>query len=146
MPTGPQLFIELMLRLKNFPEAAVLWLLLKEHADIREFKVSTGSIALELLPGVTNQREVHRAIVRLKKQGLIQARIHANYRTLVTVDRTAVLALLREPVADRLPGRNQKHFPFLDAWRDDALRVTCADGSPAEPPIATAPMSAPASI
>ena len=48
----------------------------------------------------------------------IIVRVPHTSKTLVTVNRDAVLALLSQPLPERLPALSQKTFPFLDAWND----------------------------
>lgn len=112
------LFIELITRLKKYDDAAVLMILLAEHADVKEEKVTAGKLSLDRFQESIDRKNVQRAFARLSAAGLISIRIHANTRTHVTVHRDAVLALLREPLAPRLPGMVAREFPFLDVWRE----------------------------
>ena len=114
-----QLFLELAQRLGHYSDAAVLWVFLKEQADITEYRASAERIASEQLQKTVKRWDVQRCIERLQKRGLLSIRVHANYRTHVTVSRDAVLTLLRTPMAERLPSRSTKHFAFLDAWTTD---------------------------
>ena len=137
--TCQQLFIELVQRLAKYSDAAVLWIFLKEHADVAEYKDSAERIAYDQLQQTVDRRDVQRSLGRLKQQGLISTRVHANFRTHVTVNREAVLELLRKPMAERMPSRSAKHFPFLDAWDADiaatqaAAVVESASGGVSEP-------------
>ena len=125
--TCQQLFIELVQRLAKYSDAAVLWIFLKEHADVAEYKDSAERIAYDQLQQTVDRRDVQRSLGRLKQQGLISTRVHANFRTHVTVNREAVLALLRKPMAERMPSRSAKHFPFLDAWDADIAATQAAE-------------------
>lgn len=118
--TGQALFIELVLRLQRYSDAAVLWIFLKDHADEREYTTTAVKMALDQLTGTVKRWDVQRSIARLQEQELIRVRVHANTGTKVTVDRNAVLRLLRDPLPERLPGLSRKEFPFLAAWEADA--------------------------
>jgi hypothetical protein len=138
--TGPSLFIEMVLRLQHYSDAAVLWIFLKEKADEREYTTTAVKMALDQLTGTVNRRSVQRSIERLQELGFIQVRIHANTGTKVTVDRAAVLRLLRDPLPERLPGLSRKVFPFLDAWVADAAATHPAgEGAPPAASVAAHP-------
>jgi len=111
-----ELFAQLVQRFKSYEDAAVLWILLKEHADAREFSVSTYQFASEQLCDSINRRTVSRCIQRLQEMGFIEVRVIRNYQTRVKVNREAVLDFLRQPLPERLPACSKKTFPFLDAW------------------------------
>lgn len=120
---GNELFIELVLRLKHFSDAAVLWILIKERADIKEFKTSVVRMAYDQLPGTIDKWAAHRSLKHLQELGLIRIRIHRKTATLVTVDRQAVFDLLDTELEERLPGLSKHEFPFLEAWDTErALR------------------------
>ncbi|WP_237734975.1 hypothetical protein [Comamonas sp. NyZ500] len=116
------LFAHLIQRFKNYPDAAVLWVLLKAQAEKNETSFSIGDIShIELcdtLPKTTVQRAIH----RLHETGFISVRAQKNTRTLISVNREAVLSLLRTPLAERLPILSKKHFPFIDAWNEDIAK------------------------
>ena len=116
------LFAHLIQRFKNYPDAAVLWVLLKARAEKNEASFSIGDIShIELcdtLPKTTVQRAIH----RLHETGFISVRAQKNTRTLISVNGEAVLSLLRTPLAERLPILSQKHFPFIDAWNEDIAK------------------------
>lgn len=114
---GIQLFARLVQHFRNYNDAAVLWICLKERADCKEYSVSVVELAsIELCDSIPRQ-SVRRAIQRLQQMGFISVRVQHKSKTLITVNREAVLALLRQPLPDRLPGCSDKKFPFLDAWR-----------------------------
>lgn len=116
---GNLLFARLVQHFRNYNDAAVLWICLKERADCKEYPVSVGELAsIELCDSIPRP-SVHRAIHRLQQMGFISVRVQHKSKTLITVDREAVLALLRQPLPDRLPGCSDKKFPFLDAWRSE---------------------------
>ncbi len=143
--TGQQLFIELVQRFARYEDAAVLWVFLKEHADQAEYKDSAERIAFDQLQETVKRWDVQRATQRLEEQGLISTRVHANFRTHVRVNQEAVLELLRKPMAEKLPSRSTRHFPFLDAWDADiaatqaAAVVESASGGVSEPPAGPHP-------
>lgn len=120
------LFIELVHRLKHYTDAMFLFGMLKERADLREFESTRPKMSRRQMEGAVTDREVRRSLERLQDSGLITVRTHANTRTHVTVNRQAVLDLLRQPVSPRLPGLHEFSFPFLDAWAADS------DASPQE--------------
>lgn len=114
--TGNHLFAQLVQRFQNYTDAAVLWILLKEEADVREHSTTAGSMAHEQLCGTARPTSVQRSFQRLEKMRFISVRTHKNTKTLITVHREAVLEFLRQPLAERLPALSQKQFAFLDAW------------------------------
>ncbi|MCR6480964.1 hypothetical protein NU688_32740 [Variovorax sp. ZS18.2.2] len=143
--TSHDLFVALVLALKTVEEAAVLWLLLTEHADVAEFKSSYPRMAENGLRQLIDRKKVARAMTHLQHKGLVSVRVHANYRNHIRVDRVAVLALLRSGRADPLSNRSQRHYPFLDAWEAD--RAQHASGISAAAPsaaLATTVSQAPA--
>lgn len=118
--TGNQLFAQLVQRFQNYADASVLWILLKEEADVREHSMTAGSMAHEQLCGTARPTSVQRSLQRLEQMQFITVRVHKNTKTLVTVNRDAVLEFLRQPMATRLPAMSQKQFAFLDAWATDS--------------------------
>ena len=124
-----QLFVALSHRLDKYSDALVLFALLEQHADETEFKTSATQLALDLLAGRIVRRQVQNALARLADKGLIETRVHANYRTHLKVDRGAVEALLRTPVSDFLPGMREVSFPFLEHVKNGGLlkKPTLAD-------------------
>ncbi len=112
--TSQQLFIELLHRLRKYSDAVVLHAVLQQHGDEVEFKTSKTQMALDLLGGRLESKQVQRAFNRLSDLGLMDIHVHANYRTHVKVDREAVKALLRTPVSPLLPGIRTDGFPFLE--------------------------------
>ncbi|WP_312840935.1 hypothetical protein [Delftia tsuruhatensis] len=113
------LFVQLVQRLHDYPEASVLWVLLKEEADVKEYSMTAGKMATEHLCKTLSAATVRRSIERLAGNGFISVRVHKNTKTLVTVNRDAVLNLLRKRLPSRLPAVSKKEFDFLDAWNSD---------------------------
>lgn len=110
------LFAKLVQHLTNYNDAAVLWTLLKERADCKEIGVSVNEIAGLQLCSTVAPKTVHRTIEKLQQMGFITVRVQHKSKTLVTVNREAVLDLLNQPLPERLPACSKKTFPFLDAW------------------------------
>ncbi|KQP14875.1 hypothetical protein [Pseudorhodoferax sp. Leaf267] len=123
---GSDLFVHLVLRLRHYPNAAVLWVLLKERADIKEFKTTSMLLSYIQLSGTIDRNAAKRAIKSLEALGLINVRMHSKTATQVTVNREAVLDLLDSELEERLPGLSKKVFPFLEAWTLDQQRRTAA--------------------
>ena len=121
---GNLLFIHLVHRLRHYVEAAVLWVLIKEWADVEEFKTSSIRMAYDQLPDTIEKKAAQRAFQSLSARGLISVRIHRKTATLVKVNREAVLELLEggEEFDQRLPGLSQHTFPLLDAWAAEKVR------------------------
>jgi len=113
------LFMHLIQRMKSYADASVLWVFLKEHADEDEYAVSVYKLAEIQLCGDISKDAAHRSIKKLQELGFLNVRVRKNSETLVTVNREAVLELLRKPVAERMPAVSKKVFPFLDAWNAD---------------------------
>lgn len=114
------LFIHLILQLRSFADAAVLWAALREHADVQELRTTSTLISRVTLAETIDRKTVQRSFKRLEDLGLISMRVHSNTATHVTVDRNAVLALLSAGLDERLPGLdNCRDFPFLQAWAED---------------------------
>ncbi len=113
------LFVQLVQRFHNYEVAAVLWVLLKEEADVKEYGMTAGKMADEQLCQTISESTVRRAIDRLAGAGFISVRVHKNTKTLVSVNRDAVLELLRKRLPERLPAVSKKEFDFLDAWKAD---------------------------
>lgn len=112
--TNQELFVAVIHRLKKYSDAVVLMALLEQHADVTEFKTSATQIALDLAGGQIVRRQAQQALARLADMGLIEIRTHANYRTHIKVDSSAVEALLRNSISEYLPGLRDVSFPFLD--------------------------------
>lgn len=114
------LFIHLILQLRSFADAAVLWAALREHADVQELRTTSTLISRVTLAETIDRKTVQRSFKRLEDLGLISMRIHNNTATHVTVDCDAVLALLGAGLDERLPGLDDgRDFPFLQAWAQD---------------------------
>ena len=124
--TGPDLFVELVQRIRNYADAAVLWILMKEEADEKETGFTSGGLAEIQLCNTIDRKTAQRSINRLCEMGFITTRVHRNTKTLVTVNREAVLDLLRQPIPERLPAVSKKQFAFLDAWNADRAAVAAA--------------------
>lgn len=122
-----ELFAQLVQRFRSYEDAAVLWICLKEHADVKEYAVSTLRLADQQLCGSLNQKMAHRVLQRLHEQGFIKVSVVRNAKTLVQVNREAVLELLRQPLPARLPACSDKNFPFLEAWNADLSAVAEAE-------------------
>ncbi len=84
---GSDLFVHLVLRLRHYPNAAVLWVLLKERADIKEFKTTSMLLSYIQLSGTIDRNAAKRAIKSLEALGLINVRMHSKTATQVTVNR-----------------------------------------------------------
>lgn len=117
--TGNDLFINLVQQFRSYTDAAVLWVLLKERADVGEISITSGSITDVELCRTIPLPTVKRTLQRLQETGFINVRVQKNTKTLVTVNKDAVLALLRQPVSERLPSVSKKQFPFLETWNED---------------------------
>lgn len=113
------LFAQLVQRLRSYTDASVLWVFLKEHADEAEYAASVYKLAEIQLCGDISKDAAHRSIKKLQMLGFLNVRVRRNSETLVTVNRDAVLELLRQSVPERMPAVSQKVFPFLDAWNAD---------------------------
>ena len=121
------LFLHLVQRMKSYADASVLWVFLKEHADESEYSVSVYKLAEVQLCGEISKDAAHRSIKKLQMLGFLNVRVRKNSETLVTVNREAVLELLKQPVAERMPAVSKKVFPFLDAWNADMAQ--CETGA-----------------
>jgi hypothetical protein len=139
--TSAELFVHLLLRLRHHADAAVLWVLIKERADVRELKTTSMDISHVQLAGMVDRWTVRRSINSLQASGLVSVRIHRKTATLISVDRQAVLSLLRTPLDERLPGLSRKAFPFLAAWSDDleGQPVQLEEASPQPSAVSGAP-------
>ncbi|MVT36623.1 hypothetical protein GO497_01130 [Acidovorax citrulli] len=105
-------------------------------------------MASEQLCGTLSPKTAHRAFDHLREMGLITTRVHKNTKTLITVDRIAVLDFLREPLPERLPALSKKQFAFLDAWAADSTASTVTPESACYQPgnehsVADAALSSP---
>ena len=118
--TSQELFLALLHRLQRYPDAMVLHAMLRQQADVSEFKGSASHISLDLLGSLVHMRQVQRSLTRLGEAGLLQCRTHANYKTHVTVDRAAVKALLRTPISPYVPGVIDDGFSLLDELNAEA--------------------------
>ena len=111
--TTDRLLLSLFYRLPNLSDALTLYVLLNQRADVQELRTSAASLSNHSMRRVVSPTQVRRTFKTLQELELITVRIHANYRTLVKVDRDAVCALLDEPVSQNLPGLGDAEFPFL---------------------------------
>jgi DNA-binding transcriptional regulator YhcF (GntR family) len=145
---GDQLFINLVLRLKNYPEAAVLWSLLREWADDREFKTSRWRMANDSLNGTIDEKTTERVFRSLEAQGLIKVRIHKNTATRITVNQEAVLDLLdQKSFINLLPGQGVEHEINLLRVREERLKAKAealAAAESAQPSLNAASAAEPA--
>lgn len=124
---GNDLFAQLVQRMHSYSDAAVLWIFLKEEADVDEYGAASGKMSEEQLCDTVSRKTIHRTIERLCEMGYVSTRVHKNTKTLVTVNREAVLDLLRQPIPERLPAVSKKQFAFLDAWNADRASVAAAE-------------------
>ena len=115
--TNEQLFIHILHRLRKYSDALVLTYVLHDHGDVRQVKTSAVKIALDALSGQINRRQVQLSLSRLSDLGLIVVKAQHNYRTVITLNREALVEFLnREPALDKmLPGFRAAPFPFLEA-------------------------------
>jgi len=120
--TNQQLFLNLIHSLKRYDDAVVLYVCLQQSADVAEFKTTATSIAFDRLDGQIGKKQVQRSLERLSDVGLIELRVHANYRTHIRVNYEAVHVLVGQLVNSYLPGLRDEVFPFLQAQEADALR------------------------
>jgi hypothetical protein len=93
-----------------------------KSGDIGEIAITSGSITEVELCRTIPLPTVKRTLQRLQETGFINVRVQKNTKTLVTVNRDAVLDLLRQPIAERLPSVSKKHFPFIDGWNEDIAK------------------------
>ena len=139
---GNDLFAQLVQRLQSYPDAAVLWIFIKEHGDVEEIAVTSGKLEETELCKTISLATVKRSIQRLQKIRFISVRTQKNTLTRVTVHREAVLDLLRRPMPERLPALSKKTFPFLAAWNEDLAAqaaqqaIDAKDGSSGQAPEA----------
>ncbi|QIL73096.1 hypothetical protein G7048_23720 [Diaphorobacter sp. HDW4B] len=114
--TSEQLFTHIVHRLNKYSDAVVLGYLLHDHGDERQVKSSAVKISLDALNGQISPKQVQRSLTDLADLGLIDVKPHPNYRTVITVNRDALVEFLnREPLSTMLPGLRATPFPFLDA-------------------------------
>ena len=116
---GNYLFAQLVQRLHNYADASVLWICLKEHADVKPFSTSASNMHFDQLEKTVSRANVQRSMKRLQEKGFIDVNTHIGFKTVIKVKRDAVLQLLREPMPERLPANSKKVFPFLEAWQLD---------------------------
>jgi hypothetical protein len=110
---GDQLFVFLVLQLRSYSDAAVLWSLLRQGADQTALRGSIQHLADNGLASTVTPRTARRSLDRLAKLNLITLQVHRKTATIVTVHGPAVRALLERPLHHRLPGRDPTPFPFL---------------------------------
>lgn len=139
--TSQQLFIELMHRLRSYSDTVVLHSLIQQQAHLQELKISLTTFALDVLGGCLNRKSVERSLERLRDAGVLEVRVHANYRTHIKVDADAVRSLLRQPICDFLPGLRDEVFPFLQDIEADALSNYEQDASEVIKKVAQPPSS-----
>lgn len=116
--TNSELFLQILHRLKNYDDAAVLYTCLTQHADVEEFRTSATRMGLDLLEGQLGRRQVQHSLNRLSDLGLLSKRAHPNYRTLIQIDRDTILVFLRSPLSPRLPGVEERSFPFIRSLQE----------------------------
>ena len=114
--TNEQLFIHILHRLRKYSDALVLMFLLHDNGDERQVKSSAVKISLDALHGQIQRWQVQRSLDRLVDLGLIEVKPHPNWRTVITVNRDALVEFLNgKPPSNLLPGLRGAPFPFLDA-------------------------------
>lgn len=114
------LFIHLVLHLRHYADAAVLWAVLNEHADVQEYRTTSTAMASAVLGETVDRKTVQRSFKRLEDLGLVSVRIQSKTATRISVNRQAVLELLRTRLRSDLPGLDTSaDFPFLHAWAED---------------------------
>lgn len=114
--TNEQLFVHILHRLGKYSDALVLHVLLQDHGDERQVKTSAVKMALDALRGRVQRWQVQRSLERLEALGLIEVKPHPNYRTVITVNREALLEFLnKQSLSNMLPGFRANTFPFLAA-------------------------------
>ena len=124
---GSELFLRFVLHLRNYADAAVLWVALKERADIKEFRTTSMLMSHIDLCDTIDRSAAKRSFKRLAELGLIDLQIHPKTATKVIVNREAVLELLRGELDERLPGLDASvDFPFLQAWAEDRAQRAAA--------------------
>ncbi len=137
--TNSQLFIELVHRLDSYDDAAVLTLLLSLGADRVPIRSTLGQLRQNYLGGLLTPNRVSLAVDHLKAHGLVEVdaptvRLRRSRYGELSVDRDAVLALLRQPMvyAEYTPGLSEAPIPLLRdaAWvaEPDDLPLTAAPG------------------
>lgn len=114
--SNEQLFIHVMHRLGKYSDAMVLFAILHEHGDERQVKTSAVKLALDGLHGQVTPKQAQRALASLESLGLIEVKPHPNWRTVITLNREALVAFLNKKLpSSMLPGFRSAPFPFLDA-------------------------------
>lgn len=119
--TNQQLLLNLQHHLRRYDDAVVLYVCLQQAADVSEFKTTATQIAFDRLEGHLGKKQVQRSLERLAAIGVVEMRVHANYRTHISVDRHAVLTLLHQSISAYLPGLRDEAIPLLDALEEEAL-------------------------
>jgi hypothetical protein len=112
---GDELFLKLVLHLRAYCDAALLWTLLRQRGDLMEVRGSIQTLSHDWLAQSVTPRQTRLAIQRLERMNLIDTRVHRKTATIITVHRSAVLDLLQQPLDARLPGIDRVQFPFLRA-------------------------------
>lgn len=115
--TNDQLFIHILHRLCKYSDAMVLFAIIHDHGDERQVKTSAVKMSLDALHGQINRRQAQRSLDHLEQLGLIEVKPNKNWRTVITLNRDALIQFLnQEPkLSNMLPGFRSAPFPFLDA-------------------------------
>ncbi|MFM8900963.1 MAG: hypothetical protein ACKOF9_13600 [Burkholderiales bacterium] len=135
--TNTRLFIELLHRLENYDDAVVLMVLLTLGADKLPIRATLGQFRQSHLGGMLTPNRVAVAVEHLQNHGLLHmdmptVRLRRSRYGELSVDRDAVLALLRQPMVytEHMPGISEAVIPLL---RDAVLDTELAE----LPPVTT---------
>lgn len=115
--TNEQLFIHILHRLGKYSDAVVLGIILHGHGDVMKVKTSAFKISADSLSGQISPKQVQRSLATLAGLGLIEVKPHPNWRTVITLNREALVEFLNQepPLSGMLPGFRNAKFPFMDA-------------------------------
>jgi hypothetical protein len=118
--TNTRLFIELLHRLESYDDAVVLMALLALGADKLPIRATLGQFRQSHLGGMLTPNRVSLAVEHLQTQGLLQmdmptVRLRRSRYGELSIDREAVLALLRQPMVytEHMPGITEAVIPLL---------------------------------
>lgn len=135
--TNNRLFIELLHRLESYDDAVVLMVLLTLGADKLPIRATLGQFRQSHLGGMLTPNRVAVAVEHLQNHGLLHmdmptVRLRRSRYGELSVDRDAVLALLRQPMVytEHMPGISEAVIPLL---RDAVLDTELAE----PPPVTT---------
>jgi hypothetical protein len=118
--TNTRLFIELLHRLESYDDAVVLMVLLALGADKLPIRATLGQFRQSHLGGMLTPNRVSLAVEHLQNQGLLRmemptVRLRRSRYGELSLDRDAVLALLRQPMvySELMPGISERVVPLL---------------------------------